>query len=76
MTEPRVGLWHPDFADDPDLDKRDVGLFVSWMGPFMATYHGLTVDDYWSLSVTEHAAMLEWLYKSEVLVRPEASDGK
>lgn len=41
------------------------------LAPFMATYPGLTVDDYWCLTLSEHGAMLEWLYDTEVLERPK-----
>lgn len=70
MSEPRVGMWHPDFADTEDMAA--IGRYTALLGPFMQTYPGLSVDDYWTLSVSEHAAMLEWLHATEVLERPSA----
>ena len=70
MDEPRIGFWHPDFAGDGDRDLADVARLTTLLGPFMATYHGLTIDDYWALTVSEHAAMLNWLYETEILAKP------
>lgn len=72
MTEARIALWHPDFADESDVDEADVVRYTSLLGPFLQTYPGLSVDDYWALSVSEHSAMLEWLYITEVLQRRES----
>lgn len=73
MTEPRIALWHPDFADEPDIDEVEVARFTSLLGPFLQAYAGLSVDDYWALSVSEHSAMLEWLYITEALQRPSST---
>jgi hypothetical protein len=70
-----VAFWHPDFADDHPDDLDTIGRYVALLGPFLQTFPGLTVDGYWELSVSEHRAMLEWLYATEVIDRPKLPDG-
>lgn len=75
MSEPQIALWHPMAQDEEsNLSPADIARFVAQLAPFMQTYSALTVDDYWALSVSEHAAMLEWLYVTEVLERPSSED--
>lgn len=69
---PQIATWHPFNADAEEFDEKASAAYVRLLAPFMQAYPGLSVDDYWQLTVHEHAAMTEWLYATEVLVRPKS----
>lgn len=67
----QIATWYPGNSDAEEYDEGVSMAYVRLLGPFMQTYPGLTVLDYWQLTIQEHAAMTEWLYATEVLMRPK-----
>lgn len=67
VVEPQIVAWHPLNADWEEFDADVSAAYVRLLAPFMQAYPALTVDDYWQLYLSEHAALLQWLYDTGVL---------